>query len=81
MTLSANPQQAKDPVIDGLYEKFGAEMNEGNRKAIFAEFQKHMLENAVAVKTGSYGIFQIGSASLKNFQPYRIPRMWGVWLE
>ena len=79
--VGGNSQQAKDPVIDGLYEKFGAEMNEGNRKAIFAEFQKHMLENAVAVKTGSYGIFQIGSASLKNFQPYRIPRMWGVWLE
>ncbi len=28
-----------------------------------------------------FWVFQIATAKLKNFKPYRIPRMWGVWLD
>ena len=56
-------------------------MDEGKRKELFVEFQKHMYDNAVAMKAGNYGLFQVATAKLKNFKPYRIPRMWGVWLE
>ena len=53
-------------------------MDEGKRKELFVKFQTHMYDNAVAMKAGNYGIFQVATAKLKNFTPYRIPRMWGV---
>jgi len=40
-----------------------------------------MYDEAVAVKIGNYGLFQVATAKLKNFEPYRIPRMWGVTLD
>lgn len=74
-------QGRKDETIDGLAAALNAEMDEGKRKALFAQFQTHMYEQAVAVKAGNYGLFQVATAKLKNFAPYRIPRMWGVNLE
>jgi peptide/nickel transport system substrate-binding protein len=56
-------------------------MDEGKRKEIFAQFQSHMYDQAVALKAGNYGLFQVATTKLKNFTPYRIPRMWGVSLE
>ena len=61
--------------------RLNAEMDEGKRKELFVEFQKHMYDEAVAMKAGNYGMFQAATVKLKNFKPYRIPRMWGVWLE
>lgn len=74
-------QQAKDPEIDRIAAAFNGEMDEGKRKALYDAFQKHMYDAAVAMKAGNYGVFQASTAKLKNFKPYRIPRMWGVWLE
>jgi peptide/nickel transport system substrate-binding protein len=74
-------QQAKDPEIDRIAAAFNAEQDEGKRKALYDVFQKHMYDAAVAMKAGNYGVFQASTAKLKNFKPYRIPRMWGVWLE
>ena len=79
--VNGTSQQKKDEKIDQLYAALNAEMDEGKRKQIFADFQKHMYDNAVATKAGNYGLFQVASAKLKNFKPSRIPRMWGVWLE
>ena len=70
-----------DPEIDRLYAAFNAELDEAKRKAIFAAFQTHFYDQAVAMKAGNYGIFQAATTKLTNFAPYRIPRMWGVWLE
>lgn len=74
-------QQKDDPEIDRLYTALNAEMDASKRKALFAEFQKRMYDEAVAVKIGNYGLFQVATAKLKNFEPYRIPRMWGVTLD
>jgi len=57
------------------------ELDEGKRKGLFDQFQKHLYDNAVVMKSGNYGVFQAATAKLKNFTPYRIPRMWGTWLE
>ena len=53
----------------------------GKRRDIFAKFQQHMYDDAVTLPLGNYGYFQVVSSKLKNFAPYRIPRMWGTWLE
>jgi peptide/nickel transport system substrate-binding protein len=70
-----------DPEIDRLYAAFNAELDEAKRRAIFAAFQTRFYDQAIAMKAGNYGIFQAATNKLKNFAPYRIPRMWGVWLE
>jgi peptide/nickel transport system substrate-binding protein len=69
-----------DPVIDDLYARYTSELDQAKRKQIFADFQKHMWEDAVGLQLGNYGLFQVSPVSLTNFVPYRIPRMWGVWL-
>ena len=79
--VNGTSQRKKDEVIDKLAAALNAEMDEGKRRQLFAQFQTHMYENAVAMKAGNYGVFQIATAKLKNFTPYRIPRMWGVTLE
>ncbi|HVL70915.1 MAG TPA: ABC transporter substrate-binding protein [Beijerinckiaceae bacterium] len=79
--VKGTSQQKADAEIDRLHDAINAEMDEGKRKALFGQFQKHMWENAVAVQAGNYGLFQPATARLKNFAPYRIPRMWGVWLD
>lgn len=73
--------QKDDPEIDRLHTALGMEMDADKRRVLFAEFQKHMIDDAVAVKIGNYGLFQMSSAKLHNFEPYRIARMWGVWLD
>jgi peptide/nickel transport system substrate-binding protein len=70
-----------DPVIDQLYAQLLAEMDMNKRKEIFARFQTHMYDNAVTASLGDYGMFQVISSRIQNFAPYRIPRLWGVWLE
>jgi peptide/nickel transport system substrate-binding protein len=72
---------AADEKLDSLAAAFAAEMDADKRKALFAEFQAHMYDNGVAMKAGNFGQFQAASAKLKNFVPFRIPRMWGCWLE
>jgi len=74
-------QRKADPVIDGLFEKFNGEMNLEAQRKLFAEFEQRMADQAIAVNMGNYGLFQVATARLKNFKPYRIPRMWGVWLD
>ncbi len=74
-------QRRADPVIDGLFEKINGEMNLESQKKVFADFENRMSDEAIAVNLGDYGLFQIASSRLKNFKPYRIPRMWGVWLD
>jgi len=72
--------QADDPEINRLYQELTTAMDPDDRAEIFAEFQQYMYDNAVAIKAGNYGLFQVSTDTLENFVPYRIPRMWGVEL-
>ncbi|WP_019013554.1 ABC transporter substrate-binding protein [Elioraea tepidiphila] len=71
----------KDEKIDAWFAELNAAMEQSARVRIFTEFQRHMWENAVAIKAGNYGLFQAATARLRDFKPYRIPRMWGVTLD
>jgi peptide/nickel transport system substrate-binding protein len=83
MSIWANgiSQTKDDPNIDKLYADLLAELDIDKRKAIFAQFQQYMYDNAVVIPLGNYGMFQVVSSKIKNFAPYRIPRLWGTWLE
>ena len=69
-----------DPVIDDLYKAYTGEMDQAKRKDIFARFQAHMYEDAVCMTLGNYGISQVINTRLQNFVPFRITRMWDVWV-
>lgn len=73
--------QKPDAEIDRLYASYSGELDAAKGKALFAQFQQHMIDDVTAIKVGNYGLFQVGVAKLRNFEPYRIPRMWGVWLD
>lgn len=79
--VNGTSQIAKDPKIDAWASELNAAMDEGRKRQIFTDFQRHMWDHAVAIKAGNYGLFQAATSRLKNFTPYRIPRMWGVTLE
>jgi peptide/nickel transport system substrate-binding protein len=79
--VNGQSQRKADPVVDALFEKFNGEMNLDNQKKLFADFENQMADQAIAINLGDYGLFQIASSRLKNFKAYRIPRMWGVWLD
>ncbi len=79
--VNGQGQRKADPVVDTLFEKLNGEMNVEAQKQLFTEFENRMADQAIAINLGDYGLFQIASSKLKNFKPYRIPRMWGVWLE
>jgi len=83
MSIWANGiSQVKDDAnIDKMYADLLAELDMNKRKDIFAKFQTYMYENAVTMPLGNYGMFQVVSSRIKNFAPYRIPRLWGCWLE
>lgn len=74
-------QRKADPMIDAMFDRINAEMSVDNQKKIFADFEERMADQAIAINLGNYGLFQIATSRLKNFKAYRIPRMWGVWLE
>jgi peptide/nickel transport system substrate-binding protein len=74
-------QIVDDPILDGYFKAYTGEMDVAKRKDIFAQWQARMYENAVSMTLGNYGIIQAQNVRLKNFVPFRITRMWDVWLE
>ena len=74
-------QRKADPIIDSIFERFNGEMILNAQQRLFADFENRMNDQVIAVNMGNYGLFQVATSKLKNFKAYRIPRMWGVWLE
>lgn len=79
--VNGQGQRKADPMIDDLFKKLNGEMDAAKQKQLFAEFENRMADQAIAINLGDYGLFQVVSSKVKNFKPYRITRMWGVWLE
>jgi len=79
--VGGTSQIRRDERIDAWSAELNASMDEARKRQIFTDFQRHMWDNAVAIKAGNYGLFQAATSRLRNFTPYRIPRMWGVTME
>jgi peptide/nickel transport system substrate-binding protein len=73
--------QVNDPVIDKAYQRLTTSPSLAERQKAFADFQKQMYDQAYAIKLGDAGIYQATRANVRGYSPYRIPRMWDVWLE
>jgi peptide/nickel transport system substrate-binding protein len=73
--------QVQDPVIDAANQTLTTALGLAERQAAFGQFQKQMMEQAFVIKVGEVGIFQATRANVKGYKPYRIPRLWDVWVE
>lgn len=73
--------QAQDPVIDAANATLNNALALPERQAAFGRFQKQLMEQAYVLKIGEVGIFQATRANVKGYKPYRIPRMWDLWIE
>jgi peptide/nickel transport system substrate-binding protein len=70
-----------DPIFDGLYNEMLTGATLEARKATFAKAQERIYEDVKIVKFGDLTKVMAARANVKGFTPYRIPRLWNVWLE
>ena len=57
----------------------GATLEE--RKATFGKFQERVYDQVLFLKFGDLIRKQAARSNVKGFVPYRIPRLWNVWME
>jgi peptide/nickel transport system substrate-binding protein len=73
--------QVQDPVIEAAFDKLNNSLKLEDRQAAFGEFQKRVYDEAFVVKIGDVGIYQATRGNIQGYRPYRIPRMWDIWIE
>jgi peptide/nickel transport system substrate-binding protein len=72
---------APDPVFDKLYAEMQTGATLDARRATFAKAQERLYEQVKMLKMGDLTKVQAARSNVKGFIPYRIPRLWNVWLE
>lgn len=73
-------QHVRDEAIEDAQRRLTTSLSEAARKQAVSDFQARMYEQAVAIKCGDVGIVQATRANVRDYRPYRIPRMWGISL-
>lgn len=76
-----NNQFVPDPVLDKLFGELITGKTFDSRKESFGKFQEHVYEQVLFLKFGDLMRKQAARANVKGFVPYRIPRMWNVWID
>ena len=74
-------QFVADPTLDKLFAEMVAGATFEERKATFGRFQERVYEQVLFLKFGDFTRKEAARANVKGFVPYRIPRMWNVWVE
>ncbi len=74
-------QFVADPVLDKLFAELVSGTTFEARKATFGKFQERVYDQVLFLKFGDLIRKQAARSNVKGFKPYRIPRMWNVWLE
>ncbi|MEO6269228.1 MAG: ABC transporter substrate-binding protein [Lautropia sp.] len=76
-----NNQFVPDPTLDQLFAELVSGPTAEERKATFGKFQERVYDQVLFLKFGDLIRKQAARSNVKGFQPYRIPRLWNVWLE
>lgn len=74
-------QNVPDPVLDAIFAEMITGATFEARKASFGKFQARIYDQVHFLKFGDLTRKQAARANIKGFTPYRIPRMWNVWIE
>jgi len=70
-----------DPALQDADRRLNSSLNVEDQKKAVADFQRRMFEYVPAINTGVIGRYQATTASVENYEPNRIPRMWDVWFK
>jgi peptide/nickel transport system substrate-binding protein len=70
-----------DPALQDADRRLNSSLNVEDQKKAVADFQRRMFEFVPAINTGVIGRYQATTASVENYEPNRIPRMWDVWFK
>ncbi len=73
--------QVSDPTFDKLYEEMQTGATLDARKATFAKLQERIYSEVKMLKMGDLTKVMAARSNVKGFIPFRIPRLWNVWLE
>ena len=74
-------QVVADPELDKLYAELVSGASVEARKATFGKFQARVYDQVHFLKFGDLYRKQAARSSVKGFAPYRIPRLWNVWVD
>ena len=74
-------QVIADPEIDRLYAELISGATFEARKATFGKFQARVYDQVLFLKFGDLYRKQAARSTVKGFAPYRIPRLWNVWVD
>jgi len=73
-------QHLRDEVIEDCQRRLTTSLAEADRVKAVSDFQARVYDQAIAIKCGDIGVVQATRAQVRDYKPYRIPRMWGVTL-
>ena len=74
-------QFVADPTLDGLFKELVTGTTFEARKATFAKFQERVYDQVLFLKFGDLIRKQAARSNVRGFVPYRIPRLWNVWVD
>jgi peptide/nickel transport system substrate-binding protein len=80
-TGPSRTQFLMDPKWDELYARLQTEPTQEKRLEAWKDAQTYMYDQVMQLKFGNTTTKQAALSRVKGFQPYRVPRMWGVWFE
>jgi peptide/nickel transport system substrate-binding protein len=70
-----------DPELNDAVSRMQLEEGFEGRKQAFADLQQILYEDVYAVPMGEIQKVQATRANVHGFVPFRIPRLWNVWVE
>ena len=76
-----NNQVVVDPLLDKLFAELVTGETFDARKETFGKFQERVYEQVLFLKFGDLMRKQAARSNVMGFMPYRIPRLWNVWIE
>jgi peptide/nickel transport system substrate-binding protein len=71
----------RDEVLTAIYAEMLAGTTLEARKASFAKAQARIFDQVSMLKIGDLTKVQAARSSVRGFVPFRIPRLWNVWIE
>jgi peptide/nickel transport system substrate-binding protein len=75
------PNAPEDPAMMDAWSRMHLEETLEGRKQAFADLQQLLYDDVYNIVMGDITKVQATRANVKGFTPFRIPRLWNVWVE
>jgi peptide/nickel transport system substrate-binding protein len=75
------PNAPEDPAVMDAWSRMHLEENLEGRKQAFADLQQLLYDGVYNIVMGDITKVQATRSNVKGFTPFRIPRLWNVWVE